>query len=102
MKDYSAMSDFEINLAVGKIASPNFLRNYCDNPADAWIIITGNKISIIHDGGENEYTACDGFKFESGCWDLASTPEHYHTHTNPLRAAMVTFLMMKDRESSHA
>ncbi len=128
MKDYSAMSDFEINKAVADIAmngtwhlEPSHPNNttggwlygsngiqtypmpdYCNNPADAWPIITENKISIIHDGGENEYTACYGFKFEYGCWDLASTPEHYHTHGNPLRAAMVAFLKIKDRESSHA
>ncbi|HIF9037232.1 TPA: phage protein NinX family protein [Yersinia enterocolitica] len=109
MKDYSAMSDEDINkLVAGHISFADKVMvgtgqiDYCNNPADAWPIITENKISIIHDGGENEYTACYGFKFEYGCWDLASIPEHYHTHGNPLRAAMVAFLKIKDRESSHA
>ena len=72
MKDYSTMSDFDIQQAVlqetwgkhpvrllGKIMLDIMLSDYdpCNNPADAWPIIYGNGISIgIYgdgDGGRN-------------------------------------------------
>lgn len=37
-----------------------------------------------------------------GCWCWDDDPSHHHDGSNPLRAAMVTFLMMKDGENSHA
>ncbi|SUI52321.1 phage protein NinX family protein [Serratia marcescens] len=61
----------------------------CNNPADAWPIIVENKISIIsmHSGG-------DGWQIDSG------EDEEFvlHQQSNPLRAAMIVFLMMKDAE----
>ncbi|WP_320705360.1 phage protein NinX family protein [Enterobacter cloacae] len=65
--------------------------NPCNNPADAWPIITDNKISI--------YAAvlCDS----RGMWGAeASFTDHYHFHNNALRAAMIVFLMMQD--ANHA
>jgi hypothetical protein len=68
--DYSKMSDFEINLRVAEIAVDydcisrlpyNDMAVYwgdganwhafnpCNNPADAWPIISGNRISIMFD-----------------------------------------------------
>ncbi|EPW5280670.1 phage protein NinX family protein [Yersinia enterocolitica] len=117
MKDYSAMSDFEINKAVADIAmngtwhlEPSHPNNttggwlygsngiqtypmpdYCKNPADAWPIITGNEISIIFNWNEYGLHAA-----------LSELPGVYlETRDNPLRAAMIVFLMMKDSESSH-
>ena len=121
MKDYAAMSDFEINSAVhnalldkpyeltfhggGKITwkdkdsgrvietgivgyTKNGLHDYCNNPEDAWPIITGSMISIRpvgHDGQLWEAAGMDGMKAD---YDK-----------NPLRAAMVVFLMMMEVEN---
>lgn len=119
MKDYASMSDFEINRAVGDIifgglwccrpgtsgnesdswyygnADATFnplspLPDYCNNPADAWPIITGNRIGVIPAP-------------EHGAWRAAhrvigedSNPRHFTQDTNPLRAAMIVFLKMKE------
>lgn len=112
MKDYSAMSDFEINKAVADIAmngtwhlEPSHPNNktggwlygsngvqtypmpdYCNNPADAWPIILSERISIEHDGD---------------CWrsDLFNENGGYEAESDsPLRAAMTAYLMMKDAE----
>lgn len=64
--------------------------NPCNNPVDAWQIITENKISI--------YAAILGDS--RGEWGAeASLTEHYHFHDNPLRAAMVVFLMMQENQN---
>lgn len=108
--DYSKMSDFQINMAVHgclgldlhdctevagsltKIRSTGgHCVDYCNNPADAWPIIAENRITVMIDDTTNDWSAavvqdfCDSsaFKF-SNC------------HKNPLRAAMVTFLMMHE------
>ena len=120
MKDYAAMSDFEINSAVhnalldkpyeltfhggGKITwkdkdsgrvietgivgyTKNGLHDYCNNPADAWPVIISSMISIRpvgNDGQLWEAAGMDGMKADYG--------------KNPLRSAMVVFLMMKEGE----
>ncbi|WP_145569111.1 phage protein NinX family protein [Yersinia mollaretii] len=99
MKDYSAMSDEDINKLVGghigfadKLMVGTGQKDYCNNPADAWPIIMDNKISI-----RNIYQACnchDGWM--ANFLHVSSKIEN-----SPLRAAMIVFLMMKDRESSH-
>lgn len=110
MTDYSKMSDFEINRLIasavlecdvfnyphsadgssvgsGSKYFPIWF-NYCNNPADAWPIIIRNLISIdsIFDKG-NTWLAFGG-----------DDSEHRHVHSNPLRAAMIVFLMMKEAE----
>lgn len=125
MKDYASMSDFEINSAVhnalldkpyeltfhggGKITwkdkdsgrvietgivgyTKNGLHDYCNNPEDAWPIITGNRIGVIPAP-------------EHGAWRAAhrvigedSNPRHFTQDANPLRAAMIVFLKMKEGE----
>lgn len=103
MKDYSAMSDFEVNLLVAKsalnfdqLSSTQCLNKAhvqwadgvnwhkfdpCNNPSDAWPLIVGNEISICKWSG--------GWSADKG----ALCRVH---HNNPLRAAMIVFLMMKD------
>lgn len=62
-------------------------KDFCNNPADAWPIIVENKISI--------YAAILGDS--RGEWGAeASFTEHFHFHNNPLRAAMIVFLMIQD------
>lgn len=116
MKDYASMSDFEINKAVAvatghyhddcdiaKIGSSlvgvewdddtgyaTKAFDFCNNPADAWPIITENKISIY---AMSETDA-------RGKWGAEAfyPSEAYHFNDNPLRAAMIVFLMMKEGE----
>ncbi len=128
MKDYSELSNFEINKAVADIATngtwhlepshPNNttggwlygsngiqtypMPDYCNNPADAWPIIVENRISLNWSETEKSWCAHVGGVMTEGCWCWDDDPSHHHDGSNPLRAAMVTFLMMKDRESGHA
>lgn len=102
MKDYASMSDQQINREVQKltgtgcmagsgvlIISNGMWRTFdpCNNPADAWPIITENRISIIH-LDDNEW-GCRGEGDKSACRAINS---------NALRAAMIVFLMMKEVE----
>lgn len=107
--DYSKLSDFEINKLVsislgysidgekyGKSSVGLFHRDgivykshdCCNNPADAWPIITANKISIY------AMSEKDG----RGRWGAEAfyPNESYHFNDNPLRAAMIVFLLMQE------
>ena len=128
MKDYASMSDFEINRRVaialdidmhfyipesedsfqsgflstelGPIwqTSAGFVGEFtvsngnvfnpCNNPADAWPIITGSMISIRPVGNDGKLWEASGMDGMKADYDK-----------NPLRAAMVAFLMMKDNEN---
>ncbi|CQH27879.1 phage protein NinX family protein [Yersinia enterocolitica] len=112
MKDYSEMSDIHINAAVSRTLYGNLSRghelqlasgdvDYCNNATDAWPIIVENKISLNWSETEKSWCAHVGGVMTEGCWRWDDDPSHHHDGSNPLRAAMVTFLMMKDRESSH-
>lgn len=111
MTDYSKMSDFEINVAVlkltayydeisplSKIGSPvvawgdgaNWHEfDACNSGKDAWPIIENHDIGIK--------------KQTNGQW-VATQPggEYPQYHKQPLRAAMIVFLMMKDAENAPA
>lgn len=97
MTDYSKMSDFEINKRVFKLMMTGRdwdrkgkgLFDCCNNPADAWPIIVGSKINIRF-GAEG--MACEAQFMQYG----HESVECYNS--NPLRAAMIVFLMMKDAE----
>lgn len=93
MKDYASMSDFEINKEVSmalldKSANPSAryvaIGDYCNNPADAWPIVTENRISIVALEGVWGARSCD-------CIDRV-------IDASALRAAMIVFLMMKEGE----
>ena len=126
MVDYSKLSDFEINSAVHNalLSEPysmlfmgndriewtskdgrkivtdrvpytkNGVHDYCNNPADAWPIIVGKQISLISRCANDEWKAQlhlvrnDIFDSYDSCWDK-----------NPLRAAMIVFLMMQDTQN---
>lgn len=101
--EYSQLSDRDIDALVLQVTYGNqakdkdimraWLRGgfkYTTNPADAWPIIAENKISI--------YAAILGDS--RGEWGAeASFTEHYHFHNNPLRAAMIVFLMMQEKKN---
>lgn len=103
MNDYASMSDEQINREVQKLTGIGCMsgngvliiadgrwRTFdpCNNPADAWPIITENRISTIY-LGENEW-GCRGDGDKSACRAINS---------NALRCAMVVFLMMKEQEN---
>lgn len=113
--DYSKMSDFEINCAVAKaygiphetypdfspeayVWSENSKTEFdpCNNPADAWPIITENRIAIIPDSAEGEWVSFNEFTLYEGDWMFASNPTHHSNGKNPLRCAMECFLMMQE------
>lgn len=111
--DYSQLHDAQINMMVCKalghelssyariimqddatilLSDNKTLVDYCNNPADAWPIITEHKISIY---AMSEADA-------RGKWGAEAfyPNEAYHFNDNPLRAAMIVFLMMQD--ATHA
>ena len=57
----------------------------CNNPADAWPIIVENKLSIYPN---SERWGVEG----------PNSDDPFHFDENPLRCAMVVFLMMKEGE----
>lgn len=104
--DYSQLSDFEIQQEVlkatwgshpprllGRMMSDIMLCDFdpCNNPADAWTIIESKLICLAadvfaepHDGGKWIAQPAYGWEKERVRSD------------NPLRAAMIVFLMMQD------
>ena len=122
MKDYSKMSDFEINkwIAVelaldgyiginestrsdsevvittenGEGCTKNSYVDYCSNPSDAWPIIFVNDIMLNPNCVDALWKAEQGFREKpSGFYSAATAYSN-----NPLRAAMIVYLMMKDEE----
>ena len=119
MNDYSEMSDFEINKAVAVLENKDWVLlpcvddalfvnvetedkdcyeydthqyNPCNNPADAWPIIIENRIGLV-----------PVFTCNNRCFSLEPTEKWRAEKTdwsieiedrNPLRAAMILFLMM--------
>ena len=118
MKDYSKMSDFEIcgyvsmhehgfswiefddemssHVKCGNEGSPGFaiveVKDYCNNPPDAWPIMKESLIGVTPDE--------DGVTMHFyGDWTaMAHCKNLQFTDKNPLRAAMIVYLMMKDEE----
>ncbi|HED1534297.1 phage protein NinX family protein [Klebsiella oxytoca] len=117
--DYSKLSDFEINklvaIATGHkqfsslgwqglqegdfsaviVRGPRKIGGFdpCNDPADAWPIISENRISIFFDETDPEY--------EGEPYQWCSATSTCQTHqvqylSNPLRAAMIVFLMMQE------
>lgn len=94
MKDYASMSDIEIDTMVSKICSPEFHRNYCNNPADAWPIIVDNQISLMYEEAIGKWCAGKPYWVDGCEWQLDIDV----MEANPLRAAMIVFLIMKESE----
>lgn len=126
MTDYSKLSDFEINSAVHNALmkepykieflgndrirwvrgstnvttekveySKKSLKDYCNNPADAWQIISDSRISIYFDKTIPEH---DG-EFKQWCCAISPCQNYQAQYqSNPLRAAMIVFLMMQEKK----
>lgn len=81
--------------------------DYCNNPAEAWPIIVKNEISVLFGFGEQYITLRDAKKYywagagvgcdQYGYFD--NNDELQHSSYNPLRSAMIVFLMMKEAEN---
>ncbi|EOG9640791.1 phage protein NinX family protein [Proteus mirabilis] len=104
MNKYTELSDDAINAIVfislygeGSLKDKDMRRyfsrvDYCNNPADAMPIVIENLISLMADVLE------DG---KSPLWIAQDISANITTRykSNPLRAAMEVFLMMKDAEN---
>lgn len=97
MKDYSAMSDFEINCAVAialwdtDFTAVDLEFEPCSSWCDAGPIIHSNRIML------NPYCADELWKAEHEVMDdgfIKTFAVNYDK--NPLRAAMIVFLMMQE------
>lgn len=107
--DYSKMSDQEINLAVARIIHPDLNPieskarppsvcfpdmhewvDYCNHPANSWPIIVENKITVHAPMQHDEPQEWLAFDVHDSDTDFKDK--------NPLRAAMIVFLMMQESE----
>ena len=111
--DYSKLSDFEINKCVAKIHGgfaltlavhnePPSGKSFdpgrfdpCNNPADAWPIIVANNIDIIQDNGQGCALATN-----SAIQMFLGDDVHISQDENPLRTAMIVFLMMQESKNA--
>lgn len=104
--DYSKLSDHEINkmvaISLGKDVMPDDcqdfgisgfpevmlrsgdIKNYCNDASDAWPIIQKNLLRVVP------------VSFIGKVNWVVSRDIHSNHDANPLRAAMITFLMMQD------
>lgn len=111
--DYSEMSDAEIGRRVAAACKLEGGANYngktlivkngvwtsfdpCNNPEDAWPIISENKISLNWAEVEKSWCAHVGGVMTDGCWCWDYAPDHHQDNINPLRAAMIVFLMVHE------
>ncbi|HGD3582204.1 TPA: phage protein NinX family protein [Enterobacter hormaechei] len=123
--DYSQLSDFEINKLVANATGTQVEETYqfvnggediadhmsgivllrkitsnwkhwkiydpCNSPSDAWPIIVDNKIKIEPVRRVRNYNEW----YEE--WDASVNSPHFcESHKNPLRAAMIVFLLSQD------
>ena len=92
----SPRSDSEVVVTTenGEGCTKNSYVDYCNNPSDAWPIIHGNDIMLNPNCADELWKAEQGFREKpSGFYDVATAH-----NKNPLRAAMIVYLMMKDEE----
>ena len=59
--------------------------DYCNNPSDAWTIIVANRINVYASEGP------DFMPWMAGCGGMVAS------NRNPIRAAMIVFLMMQEQ-----
>nr|WP_097508944.1 phage protein NinX family protein [Escherichia coli] len=88
--------------SVGNEANGNYRwYDYCNNPVDAWPIIDDNEIALIP-SNDFGWVAISGLML-NGCSsyiDQRLDGCFQHSDTNPLRAAMIVFLMMQDANNA--
>jgi hypothetical protein len=108
--NYDDMSDFEISWAVADFKWMGFVKykqngvariqdhngddfyfDPCNNPSDAWPIIVDNSISL----NSPDEAGTDGWEASVLFYNNRYIDKEY-INTNPLRAAMVCYLMMQE------
>lgn len=94
MTDYSKMSYLQINNAVAEIVKPNSPVDYLSSWRDSDPIFAENKITIMP---VSLFLDVDEWNSYAGEGDVYRCRDK-----NPLRAAMIVFLMMKDAENAPA
>ncbi len=96
---YSTLNDAEVNWQVAyhiglrtveKAECGDF--NPCNNPVDAWPIISGHHISIMYVEELSKWCAGKPHWVDGCEWQLDIDV----VDENPLRAAMIVFLMMQE------
>ncbi|AUR82023.1 NinX [Vibrio phage 1.017.O._10N.286.55.C11] len=126
--NYEDMSDFEINTKVALIKYQGLIQlesegdgvfvsrvddkydfvnivhsnfNPCNNPSDAWLIIVENAISIqpVHYVAAGGYYKLSEIKYWTAWATNRQSVDSFTEDKNPLRAAMICFLKMKDAEN---
>ena len=109
--NYEAMSDDEINYEVAKhsfdaewlerhYGKEGMIPDYCNDVEDAWQVIFENKISMCtHLLGDGSWSAKHDVVVL--CQENGTIMVHSFTsnHKNPLRAAMIVYLMLKDAKN---
>lgn len=107
--DYSKLSDVEINHAVASvlpgryITYPDHVMNSeteedfdpCNNPADAWPIISANRISVEYDS-EDQCDVPAEWVTAYGIDDLKVHVVAHQPCDKALRSAMIVFLKMQE------
>lgn len=110
MIDYEKLSDREIDLLVlnvvyGTHANDKGIQGvwarggfkYTTNPTDAWPVIQVNKIGITPPVVGHSWN-CHFQNIDEYDPDRDRFKEYSHSSENPLRAAMIVFLMMQDEK----
>lgn len=83
------------NITTGKVEySKKSLKDYCNNPADAWKIIDENNITIINDNPHLRFAVSEVAAYFNGSSSIWSA------HENGLRAAMIVFLKMQESKNA--
>ena len=99
--NYEEMSDSEINYEVAKhsfdagwldrhYGKEGMVPDYCGDWSDAGPVMVGNKIGIETTAISIEWIA------RTCSTNMSNMTFRCHKHKNPLRAAMIVFLMLAD------
>lgn len=126
MKKYDEMTDFEINCLVAESTGHHPLNSnygwkgmqnegctsviakgpfgfgsfdWCNCAEHAARIIFKNRISILWVESTGVWCANAGGLVEADYWGWDECPDVYYEHANPLRAAMIVFLLMQEKHS---
>ena len=91
MSKYEEMSDTDINKLVAEKQDDYsmFRFDYCNEPVGAWPIIVENKISVTFMSDGNVFAVskyCNSNQYHTGSFAVEDK--------NPLRAAMIVYLML--------
>ena len=91
--NYSEMLDFEINVQVADVTGKH--ADYCNSWADAGPIIEQHGITLAYDSDGSWVADATAYWVDGIEWQIDGV-----IHENPLRAAMVAFLMMQEKANA--